>query len=91
MVPRNTTTTRSCKPCNTITGCTVQGESLDLVFNSTLLAGAAVTVLPYNTSAVPPLSALSVVVNSTDDSGTNGTWVAVHIAAVRAAHSPLLG
>ena len=62
-----------------ISGCTATPSSLTLHFNASLLAGAPLTVLPYNTSN-PLLSGLSVLVNSTDGVPGTGKWVALNVA-----------
>jgi hypothetical protein len=57
----------------TIAGCTLSASAtLVVAFNETLLAGAALTVSAFDE---PEQGALSVLVNSTNDSGT-GVWVA---------------
>lgn len=57
----------------TIAGCTAAATTLTVTFNSTLLAGAALAVHPFDS---PQQGALSVLVNSTNDADT-GTWVAL--------------
>jgi len=57
----------------TIAGCTLGAGALEITFNETLLAGAPLVV---NAFATPQEGALSVLVNSTDDTGT-GVWVAL--------------
>lgn len=64
----------------TVAGCTYSAgasPSLVVAFNASLLAGAALVVKGYDTSK-PSQSAMSVLVNSTDDAGS-GKWVAVNI------------
>ena len=61
----------------TIAGCTLAGGALTVQFNASLLAGAALTVAPYD-RAFALRSGLSVLVNSTGAPGS-GRWVAVNV------------
>jgi hypothetical protein len=67
----------------TIAGCSYSAGALTVAFDAARLAGGALQVRSWNASQ-PTQSALSVLVNSTDDAGT-GSWIAVNYALAGAA------